>query len=753
MATFIFDKLNRLIIVQSPTTTVSCQEILNACRDFEDEFYGIDIYHIAVASGKQDLGGGVSVGITLTLLNWRLQFEARPGPDWIACEVNGGNLLAVDSVGEFINPIAPSAYVSATRTTAASATLQEQAAIEFGSFNGSVTIDVTNGVAGTTFPIGTEQQPVNNLIDAQTIASERGFRDLYIKGNITINEGEDISGYHIHGEDTDSTTITLISGSLTTATRHYDLTLTGVCGGRQDLTNCVLKNIQGFCATGGNTYVKDTILVGNVNINPIAEEEFYFINCVDGSNDNVYPIINCNNAVANIYFRNYSGTLNFINNNKNNDIDVDLISGHVNIDSSVTNGSINIRGIGTLVDNSNGATINNDSLITKALIAEAVSTEVGEEIQYSSFNDGITIDIINGVSGTNYPIGNTKNPVSNLTDAQIIADARGFTNLYIKGNISIANGEDISGYYLHGEGPPNTIVTLLSGSLTTGTRHKDLTLTGVCGGRQELEHCILKDIQGFCATGGNAYVNHSILVGDININPVASEEFHFIDCVDGSNEDTYPKLLCNNSPATVFFRHYSGTLDIYDHTSGSNIDIDLTSGLITLDSTVTSGTIIIRGSGVLIDNSNGAIVDSGGLISKDTIAHSVWNEDTASNTTSGTFGAAVVSSQDLTDITNKVTAIYNKLPAGTIASSGEYTSDINEIKTNLERSLGLMQENYYIDQTNYITYNGVKLMTSGRMRIYSDASSVGTDSNVVATYQITTDWTNDEMTSYKVKKL
>jgi hypothetical protein len=70
----------------------------------------------------------------------------------------------------------------------------------------------------------------------------------------------------------------------------------------------------------------------------------------------------------------------------------------------------------------------------------------------------------------------------------------------------------------------------------------------------------------------------------------------------------------------------------------------------------------------------------------------------------------------------------------------------------LLRALGLMQENYYLDQTTYVTYNGVKLLTSGRVRTYSVAGSVGTDNNVLATYLVTASWSDDQLQSYGVAK-
>lgn len=70
----------------------------------------------------------------------------------------------------------------------------------------------------------------------------------------------------------------------------------------------------------------------------------------------------------------------------------------------------------------------------------------------------------------------------------------------------------------------------------------------------------------------------------------------------------------------------------------------------------------------------------------------------------------------------------------------------------LQRILGLVQENYYLDQTSYIDYSGQKLLAGGRMRIYSDPSSIGTDDDVIATYIITPVWSGNELQTYKVEK-
>jgi hypothetical protein len=82
-----------------------------------------------------------------------------------------------------------------------------------------------------------------------------------------------------------------------------------------------------------------------------------------------------------------------------------------------------------------------------------------------------------------------------------------------------------------------------------------------------------------------------------------------------------------------------------------------------------------------------------------------------------------------------------------------FKASTSVLETYMLRLLGLMQENQYLDQTVYTDYQGTKLLTSGRIRTYSNAAAVGSSSDVLATYQITTTWSNSEMISYKVVKI
>lgn len=113
-----FDFYNSIIEVPAPDTTLDMQYLINQIRDVEDELSpGMAYSKIADASGKDDLGGGVYTAITVRLLdNWRIRFEARPGPETIQCFIVGGNLVG----GPGGNPIAPSAYTQVIQQSSAS---------------------------------------------------------------------------------------------------------------------------------------------------------------------------------------------------------------------------------------------------------------------------------------------------------------------------------------------------------------------------------------------------------------------------------------------------------------------------------------------------------------------------------------------------------------------------------------------------------------------------------------------------------
>jgi hypothetical protein len=111
-----FDHDQQLINITTPQNTLACQDLINAIREEEASDRGIVYDTIATASGKEDLGEGVYVGMTVNLLSpWQIKWWDG---SYIA-KVAGGNLVG----GILGDPIAYSAGVQVLLIQSAASTL------------------------------------------------------------------------------------------------------------------------------------------------------------------------------------------------------------------------------------------------------------------------------------------------------------------------------------------------------------------------------------------------------------------------------------------------------------------------------------------------------------------------------------------------------------------------------------------------------------------------------------------------------
>ena len=117
-----WDVSPRIITVESPSVIITMQDLYDTLRYFE--IIQIDEDFIVSGSGKETLGESKFVGLTITLNNALLAFEARPGPTTVLCRVTGGNMVAVDSVGDPVDtPISPTEYTQIILENSTSASL------------------------------------------------------------------------------------------------------------------------------------------------------------------------------------------------------------------------------------------------------------------------------------------------------------------------------------------------------------------------------------------------------------------------------------------------------------------------------------------------------------------------------------------------------------------------------------------------------------------------------------------------------
>lgn len=668
----------RLITVAAPSTEVTIQDLHDTLRDLEDEPHTLIYPSIISSAGKESLGGGVSVGLTATLQNARLGFEARPeffsqgtttvgttertlidsGADFISdgvevddvvrndtqnawatvltvdsatqltlspltpsnnwgsgedytiwhviqCNVTGGNLVAVDSDDNEIDPIYPTGFTQVVRTSSSSATLQELEDIQYASFDGAVHLDAASSYSGTTFPTGTPRQPVNNVADARAIGLARGIDIIHVIGDYTFESGDDISLFEVVGQSRSSSTLTFNVGSIVAGAEFSSCTVQGTMASPSSFDNVLVKDVAG--ATIGSTGIitaRECEFGGTVTLSASLQGEIHLINCTSAIPDSTTPIFDINGADVNILVRNFAGGMEVRNfsNVANNNLSIDMNSGSVILDSTCTTGTITVRGVSLLTDNSNGSTV-----LTSGLVFP-------NAIQQDSFNQYVFLDTSSGIAGTKYPIGTATQPVNNLADAKTILANRGLYSILLRGTLVVGPTDSIDDITFKGTTPSSSVVVLVSGCTTSNTQFSDMTVTGVVNGAIIIERCGVQALTNVGSeTLGTAIGNSAILA---NVSPaiqfrndlVSPQSVLILDCSSLNESGDGPVIDLNGSAMPIVIKSWDGYFELQNYTGGQSSTATINTGTITIDNSCTSGTLRLSGTGTVQDNSNGLTV-------------------------------------------------------------------------------------------------------------------------------------------------
>ena len=469
--------------------------------------------------------------------------------------------------------------------------LISNAAIEFASFGGAITVDAIKGVTGTVFPKGTPQAPVNNIQDAKLIADVRGINRLNIVGNFTFTTGDNVEDFEIYGINPNKTILTFEAGALTYGVDIFNTTVQGVFDNLATFEDCRLLDVEMVEGYAYKCLIAGTFVVSGVG-------QTAFIDCWDGIVSNgTYPIIDCGGTGRNISIKNWHGDIKIINKTGPEDIEINMNSGGtVLIDSTVTNGLIRCTGSMKIVDNSVSPAVVN--------IAEVAFPEL---TQYAAFEEGsVWLDPTTSNTGTKFPIGTKQKPVNNDADAQLIANNFSLFNITAREAVTITGTH--SNVKFFGRSPRTTQITIDPTATLFGCEFESMLLSGDLGGNSSAyytqvamknlsgvfghaERCIFREGTVSIAANGLLMANKCASVGA------------------NSPGNNIPILDCNGS-GRMAFRQFSGELLITNKSSGGDCSLSLIGAVITLDSTITSGNWRVSGVGTIINNTTGtATVD------------------------------------------------------------------------------------------------------------------------------------------------
>lgn len=401
-----FEVSPRIVLVAAPSVEITMQDLVDTVRTIEALSTSMDNDHILDAGGKQVLGGGVLVGITITLRNAQLAFEARPGPTYTQCNVSGGNLVAIDDVGAPLNPISPTAFTQIVLANSSSATLSEQSAIQYASFGGGIWVDTVIGVAGEDYPIGTQENPSSNLTDAHEIIEERGFDTFFFTSDYTFDSGVNLTdGYLFVGESSQKTTFTFQAGSILTDSQFKNSIVTGTIAGPISFEDAHVVDLTfSEGASSRDIIIVHSFFEGTITIDPDFTGTLSIVDCwATPTASGTPPIIDMNGAACDLQIRNLSGFVTIKNCTQANDVRVFLISGGISLDSTCTDGNYVFTGVGTLVDDSSGTTISANGLTNIYDGAQAVWEEnTADHVDHGTF--GAALSFIYGIEGGRWKI-------------------------------------------------------------------------------------------------------------------------------------------------------------------------------------------------------------------------------------------------------------------------------------------------------------------------------------------------------------
>jgi hypothetical protein len=503
--TFQYALSPRVATVASPSTELVVQDWVDTARADEDELLNLENRSLISASGKEDLTGGVFVGITCTNQDTVVAFETRTafasegtvttpdagGTDLIdsaatfitdavaigaqvtnytdeasiatvlrvvsqtqllttqlgggsdnqydtsdgykvrnvvQCRVSGGNLVAVDKLGTSISPILPTAGTQIILANSSSATTQEIADIQQAAFNDQVTIDQANttgrAVSGTAYPIGTLRQPVDNLVDAQAIAVERGFERIYVLGTLNLTSG-DWSDYHFIGHCFTMVSIAVSDAANVAGAEFRDATLSGALDGNNVLKHARLNGITGFDGLAEWCILADatTKLSGNAPA--------FFNDCRSGVAGMGTHVIDCNVSGSALNIRGLIGGVTLINKTGSDKASCDILSGHLKLADTVTiqsYGDIVLRGSGSRLtneavnpENLSDETFTNPETVTDAVWDEPLTgashnlpTSAGRRLRLAQTATAIHEGVLQGATASTAQLDTGANAVDNF---------------------------------------------------------------------------------------------------------------------------------------------------------------------------------------------------------------------------------------------------------------------------------------------------------------------------------------------------
>jgi hypothetical protein len=219
--------------------------------------------------------------------------------------------------------------------------------------------------------------------------------------------------------------------------------------------------------------------------------------------------------------------------------------------------------------------------------SSSATLQESQDLQYSSFNGGVTVNIGSGSTGTTFPTGTSRQPVNNFTDALLIANGRGLTKFFVEGNATLS-ALTFDNFVFEGQSTSRTVITIDASASVIASEFTNCTVTGVLDGNSVIENAVAQDLNFV-----DGVVRSSGLIGDITLS--GSSTLQLLDCYEGSL--VRPCLDFGGSGTGLIVTNWNGAICLKNKTGPEAAFLDLASGDIEIANNVVAGTITLRGVG------------------------------------------------------------------------------------------------------------------------------------------------------------
>tara|TARA_R110002111_G_scaffold1288_1_gene8818 strand:+ start:2492 stop:3637 length:1146 start_codon:yes stop_codon:yes gene_type:complete len=247
--------------------------------------------------------------------------------------------------------------------SANSAGLQDLSTLLTAAYQGQVVFN-TSGQAGTAIPVGTRATPVDNFADAITISNTIGIRRIQMASSGTLQNSAVATGKVFSGDNSTADTLTITTSAEVTDCTFENLKVTGVLDGNNTFKNCEVQNINYV-----NGLLQECSIVGTIEVDGNAQCNI--VNCWSGTAgiaDDQLVTIDMGTSGNSLALRNFSGGIKLINYAGSGSISLDFASGRVVIDATCTGGTIGVRGICDVTDNSAAGCTVSDETVNSSLV-------------------------------------------------------------------------------------------------------------------------------------------------------------------------------------------------------------------------------------------------------------------------------------------------------------------------------------------------------------------------------------------------